>query len=233
MKGKSRFIPAAFLMVAAAQLIAASYDDNSFQRKSREYSAMAETAYEEGDYDAAVQYAREAEENARLSEEYIRRMLLRADAETEMNRARTRMTWARGIGADVNYPDAYRTAGEHVDIGGRSFNEEDYENAKMHAQMALEALAVIGEVLPLPAAYRVEHWTDAQDCFWTIAGNDAVYADPFEWKRLYEANRDRLPDTRNPNLIMPGTIIKIPSIKGERREGIYDPAANYGSINDR
>ncbi len=233
MKRKLCFMPVAFFMIAAVQLSAASYDDNSFQRRSREYSAMAEAAYEEGDYDGAAEYARQAEENARLSEEYIRRMLLRAEAETEMNRARTRMTWAREINADVNYPDEYRTAGEYVDRGGRSFNEEDYENAKNYAQMALEALAGIGEVRVLPATYRVEEWGSARDCFWTIAGNDAVYADPYQWQKLYEANRDLIPEPGNPDLIMPGTIIEIPSLRGERREGLYDPAVDYGSINDR
>ena len=276
-------------MAAAGALFAASYDDNSFQRKSRELSAMAERAYGEGDYDKAVEYAREAEENARLSEEYIRKMLLRADAETEMNRARTRMTWARGIKADVNFPDEYRTAAEHVDRGGRRFDEEDYEGAKRHAQLALEALSGVGEVKRVaaaevaaaaageseaaaadvaageseardadaaageseardadvaageseardagafPARYLVDEWTETGDCFWKIAENTAVYADPFLWTKLYEANKARLPIHDNPNLIMPGTIIEIPSLWGERREGLYDPAASYGDIRE-
>ena len=246
MKRKLSFVQAAFFMLAAGALFAASYDDNSFQRKSRELSAMAEAAYDEGDYDKAIEYAREAEENARLSEAYIRKMLARAEAETEMNRARTRMTWARGIKADVNFPDEYSAAADYVDRGAASFDEEDYDSAKNYAQLALEALSVVEEVAvekveavveeakapTFPARYRVEKWSKARDCFWTIAKNPAVYADPFLWPKLYEANKGRIPRSNNPDLIMPGTIIEIPSLWGEEREGLYDPAADYGDIRD-
>ena len=249
MKGKLCFIQAVFFLAATGSLFAASYDDNSFQQKSRELSAMAERAYAEGDYDKAIEYAREAEENARLSEEYIRRMLARAEAETEMNRARTRMTWARGIKADVNFPDEYNAASDYVDMGANSFDEEDYEGAKRYAQLALEALSGVEEVAieeavaeevaveevkaPIfPARYRVEKWTAAHDCFWTIAANKAVYGNPFLWPKLYEANKNRLPRRNNPNLISPGTIIEIPSLWGERREGLYNPSADYGDIRE-
>ena len=50
-----------------------SYDNNEYQRKSRSFSRLAEKAYDDGDYDAAVEYAREAEENARLSAALILR----------------------------------------------------------------------------------------------------------------------------------------------------------------
>ena len=194
---------------------------------------MAQTAYDEGDYDAAITYANEAEKNAQLSEEYIRKMLLRAEAEAEMNRARTRLAWAREIKADVYYASAYQTAADYVDRGGKRFNEEDFETAKKYAGLALEALAGVRETVPLPAQYRVENWVPARDCFWTIAGKEAVYADPYQWKKLYEANKDRIPDSGNPDLIMPGTVIEIPSIQGEYREGMYNPDADYGSIRDR
>ena len=236
MKRKLCLMPAAFFVIATAQLSAASYDDNFFQRKSREYSAMAEAAFEEGDYDNAIEYAREAEEKARLSEEHIRRMLLRADAETEMSRARARMAWAREIKADVNFPDEYRTAGEHFDMGERSFDEEDFESAKRHALLAIDALSGIEEVglLPaLPATYEVRNWSAGNDCFWSIAAKDAVYADPFQWRKLYEANKHRLPDPDNPHVIWPGTILEIPSLRGEVREGRYDHSIDYGSVNDR
>lgn len=233
MKGKLCFIQAAFFVAAAEALFAASYNDNSFQQKSREFSAMAEAAYSEGDYDKATEYAREAEENARLSEEYIRRMLARAEAETEMNRARSRMAWAREIEADVNFPDEYNAAAEYVDSGANSFDEEDYEGAKRYAQLALEALSNVKGAKPIfPARYRVERWVTARDCFWTIAENTAVYANPFLWPKLYEANKSRIPNSRNPDLIMPGTIIEIPSLWGEHREGLYDPSANYGDIRE-
>lgn len=241
-------------MAASLQIFAVSYDDNSFQRKSREYSALASSSYEEGDYDMAVEYANEAEKNARLSEEYIKKMLLRSEAETEMNRARTRLTWAREIKADVNYPSEFTAAAKNVDSGSRAFNNEDYESAKRYAGLALECLEGIGEggaggsvvaetepssstgdggKVPLPAQYKVGTWNPDRDCFWNIAGNEAVYGDSFKWKKLYNANKDLLPDPSNPDLILPNTVLEIPSLSGEQREGLYNPNADYGSIKDR
>lgn len=235
-------------IAASLQISAASYDNNSFQRKSREYSALATSAYEEGDYDMAVEYAREAEKNAQLSEDYIRKMLLRAEAETEMNRARTRLTWAREIKADVNYTEAFSAAADNVDKGSRAFNNEDYESAKNYAALALECLAGISEdgtgeavavepssdgKIPLPSRYKVGNWNSNRDCFWNIAGNEAVYGDSFKWKKLYNANKDLLPDPSNPDLILPDTVLEIPSLGDEYREGLYDPAVDYGSVNDR
>ena len=261
--------------MAAGALFAASYDDNPFQRKSRELSEMAEAAYSEGDYDMAAEYAREAEENARLSEAYIRKMIARSEAETEMGKARERVAWATEVKADENFPDEYSAAVDYVDRGSTSFDEEDYDSAKTYAQLALEALSAVEEVAAaedaapeevaaveevaaaeeeaaaaeeavaeevaaaeevapptFPARYRVESWITSRDCFWTIAANSAVYADPYLWPKLYEANKDRIPKPDNPDLIMPGTIIEIPSLWGERREGLYDPAADYGDIRD-
>ncbi len=75
----------------------------------------------------------------------------------------------------------------------------------------------------LPAFYRVGSWETTRDCFWTISENPAVYGDPMHWTVLYEANKNLLPDPNDPNLILPDTILTIPSIKGERREGTYNP----------
>lgn len=45
------------------------------------------------------------------------------------------------------------------------------------------------------------------DSLWRIAARDAVYGRGTGWKRLYEANRDRI---RNPDRIYPGQEIQIP-----------------------
>ena len=255
---------AAFFALAAQMLFAASYNDNPYQQKSEELYLMAENAFGEGDYDLAAEYAREAEENARLSEAYIKAALLRAEAETQMNAARARMDWAQGIAADVNFPDEYAAAAEYIGLGERSFGEEDYESAISCARLALEALAgieedgqallaeqelpsreeqAIHEELPsseeeasqkkaFPATYLVDKWEVTRDCFWTIAGKAGVYADSFLWYKLYEANKARLPDPDNPNLIAPGMMLEIPSLWGEPREGSYDPSAEYGDIRE-
>jgi len=42
--------------------------------------------------------------------------------------------------------------------------------------------------------------------------------------------KDRLPDKNNPNWLEPDIILTIPSIRGEKRSGLYDPAATYTTL---
>lgn len=84
--------------------------------------------------------------------------------------------------------------------------------------------------LPLPRFYTVRLIPDRRDCFWRIAEYGFIYGDPWKWKKLYELNKDKIPDPKNPNWIEPGTVLEIPSLKGEVREGTYDPALTYPSF---
>lgn len=208
-------------------LAAATYDNNEYQRKSRAYSEAAARAYDEGDYDASVEYAREAEKNAELSAAYIERMIARTDAETLLMKAHTRLTWATGIKAERNFAAAYATATSAIAAGDASFAADDFASAKASAQRAIDALAGVKEIVPLPAYYRVERWMSSKDCLWNIASNPAIYGNPFMWEKLYKANKKALKQPTNPDLLMPGMLLAIPSIAGEYREGTYDPSVAY------
>ncbi len=208
-------------------LAAATYDNNEYQRKSRAYSALAAQAYDDGDYTAAVDYANEAEKNAKLSAEFIQGMLVRSDAEKALYAARTRYAWAKGLKADVYFPGAYESAGESIDASAAAFAMESWAEAKASAQAALDALSVVKEIVPLPATWKVELWNPSKDCLWNIAANPAVYGNPLMWEKLYEANKKNLAQPSNPNLLLPGQIITIPSVKGEYREGAYDRDRKY------
>lgn len=80
-----------FLLVLIP-LFAVSYDDNEYQRKSRAYTELAAKAYDEGDYEASIEYSKLAESYAQQSADFIQRMLAKTEAEQEMNKARTRFT---------------------------------------------------------------------------------------------------------------------------------------------
>ena len=80
-----------------------------------------------------------------------------------------------------------------------------------------------GGASTLPAQYTVRTWANERDCLWNIAGYSWVYGDPRRWTDLYNANRARLPDPSNPDLILPGMVLDIPSIRGETRQGMWDP----------
>ena len=55
----------------------------------------------------------------------------------------------------------------------------------------------------------------------------AIYNNPLQWYRIYQANRNILRDPDNPDLILPGQRLVIPSLNGEERSGEYNPDLEY------
>jgi nucleoid-associated protein YgaU len=83
---------------------------------------------------------------------------------------------------------------------------------------------------PLPAQYTVRSWDKSGDCFWNIAGRSWVYGDPRRWPLLYQANKNRIPNPKNPDLIEEGMVMDIPSVNGEERNGHWSPDAVYAPL---
>ncbi|MDR1903156.1 MAG: LysM peptidoglycan-binding domain-containing protein, partial [Treponema sp.] len=81
--------------------------------------------------------------------------------------------------------------------------------------------------IPLPAMYTVRPWAISKDCFWNIAGRDWAYNDSMKWQVLYNANKAKLANPNNPDLLHMDIVLDIPSIKGEVREGMWDPTKAY------
>lgn len=216
------------------ELFAISYNDNEYQRKSRAYAELSEKALNEGDYEASLNYAHLAEENARLSAEFIQKMLARVECEQWMNKARTRYIWAKNNKAESLYPALFAEATESLNAGDKAFKNEDYDVATSCAKKVLSALSDVtgneGGFVTLPSTYKVRTWRGERDCLWTIAELIGVYGDPLLWQKLYTANKDKLPNINNPDLVMIGTVLVIPSVKGEKREGLYDHNANYKKL---
>jgi nucleoid-associated protein YgaU len=154
--------------------------------KSLSLIQQANDAYEEGDYDAAKDYADQAVEYAALFDEYSEKQ---AAAESGAKTAQT----------------PGQTAAQ---TGRRSVGP---------ASSAARADGTF------PAQYVVRSWKLTGDSFSAIAGRPWVYGDASQWRILYEANRDKLPNPDNPNLILPGMVIDIPSIRGETRQGVWTP----------
>ena len=223
-----------FFLLGTALLFAVSYDNNEYQRKSRAYSELAVRAYDEGDYDGSIEYSRLAEEYAQKSADYIQYMLARIEAEQAMNKARTRYTWAKNNKAEQKYPEAFKTATEALQAGHTAFENKDFDVAVVCAKKVLDALADVSgdesSFATLPAEYRIRTWRGERDCLWNIAKDKAIYDNPYLWRKLYEANKDKLPDPNNPDWVEPGIILTIPSLRGEKRSGLYDPAVTYEKL---
>jgi nucleoid-associated protein YgaU len=52
-----------------------------------------------------------------------------------------------------------------------------------------------------------EYWVNRGDFLYKIAGYANVYGNPFQWQRIYEANKSVITD---PNLIYPFMVLRIP-----------------------
>lgn len=69
---------------------------------------------------------------------------------------------------------------------------------------------VAQETPPLPAGSQIHTvwiWQESRDCLWQLAKEH--YGDPWQWKKIYLANRNTIPD---PNVIFPKQKIIIPSL---------------------
>ena len=209
---------------------AASYTNNEYQKKARSYNYQAQQAYDAGEYDRAVELTLLAEENAEKSKAYIEMMIAKNDAQTKIAVAKNRQTWALRVRGDVNFPMAYQAGSKALENGIAALEKEDYANASKYAVEASDTFATIKEITPLPQYYVVKPWAESKDCYWNIAGRPYVYNNPVLWENLYQANKTKMKDPQNPDLILPGMKMEIPSISGEYREGTYSPKIEYDAF---
>ncbi len=214
-------------VLAASTLFAVSYKNNTYQKLADEYTKKAEAALDAGEYVLAEDYAKKAEENAALSEAYVKKMLAKRDADEAMTAAGKKLKWAESINVERNFPMAYSAAQKAFGSAQESYNSEDYLMATSFAKQVLDALADVKEITPLPQYYVVRPWADTKDCYWNISGRNYVYNNPLLWENLYQANKSKMPRPNDPNLILPGMKMEIPSITGEYREGTYNPSKKY------
>ncbi len=222
-----KVITFASLLLATSLIFAASYKNNTYQKLADEYTKKAQAALDAGEYDLSEEYAKKAEENAALSQAFVKKMLAKSEADTVMAKASKKLDLAKSINAERNFPMAYSSAQKDFASAQSSYNSEDYASAVVYANKVLEDLADIKEITPLPEYYIVRPWADTKDCYWNISGRNYVYDNPLLWENLYQANKSNMPKPEDPNLILPGMKMKIPSITGEYREGVYNPSKKY------
>ncbi|MBO4319117.1 MAG: hypothetical protein J5857_01450 [Treponema sp.] len=199
--------------------------DNDAYNKALEAYNKALDAFEAEDYKEAKKEADKVLDL--LSDDYLNSLIARSQAEDALKAAKERLDYAESINAPRDFPIAYNAASEYYKQAVEAFNNEDYEKATALAQKVIDALAEIHEITPLPKFYIVRPWAETKDCFWNISGRSYVYNNPWLWENLYEANKDNIPDRNNPNLILPGMKMEIPSITGEYRDGVYSPDVEY------
>ena len=221
-------------LALGAPLWGQSLKDNPDYQKSLQLSAQAKQAFDAGDYDAATELANQAKESAALSDKYVDKMLAKAQADKSMLQAKNKMAWADSVDAKTLYPADYdKASGEYAEAQS-AYGTEDYPTATDKARAAVATLDGIAAAiakkkgdLSWPAVYVVRLIPARRDCLWRIAEYPFIYNNPFKWTVIYEANKKTFRDPGNPNLIFPGQKLQIPALKGEARDGTYDPDKAY------
>jgi len=204
--------------------------DNPYYEEAQELRREAEQAIDDGEYDRAVELAQEAQELTRQAREWAEEQLLRYQANAWTNRAEERLQFAERVDAEERYPEEYENATQFYEEAESLFEEEEYEDSIQASRNVISALQSVRAVSPSddvkPRYYIVRLIPERRDCFWRIAEYEFIYDDPWQWRRIHEANRDKIPEPDNPDLIEPGTVLYIPSIDGETRRGTYQPPEN-------
>lgn len=215
--------------------------NNKYFVESVRLNILAQQAYDEGDYDASTQYSEDAVRYAQLSDEYVRLQLKIKETDDAIAAARSRLDFAASVNAATRYPAQYNQAQTAYTEARTLRAAQSWDDAIAAANRVLVALAYVDAEqekapvavavaegpLPLPAQYTVRPWNVAKDCLWNIAGRSWVYNDPRKWKILYDANKTGMPQPDNPDLIHPGMVLNIPSLKGETRQGMWDASKMY------
>lgn len=93
-----------------------------------------------------------------------------------------------------------------IEKAQETFNQQAQENLEeQNAPYKVEVAKVAGE-------YVVRLIPKKRDCLWRIAEYDFIYGNPWQWRKIYDANRDIIDD---PDLIYPGQKLVIPPLPYE------------------
>ena len=145
----------------------------------------------------------------------------RLDAEEAIASASKAIDAAWEVGADVTIAESLleeaRSAfaeGDYATATSKAWEAEASANAAREAALAKaeaeeeeEEIAEEEVVEEVSGVYVVGTWERDRDCLWNIAKKKRFYGDPWKWKRIYRANRDKIED---PDLIYPGQRLIIP-----------------------
>lgn len=137
----------------------------------------------------------------------------------------------------------YNQASTTLIFAKQALDGEDFSNSLFNSKLVIEMVnamyngadynqeTTIVETTGVlfPKYYKVQYRKVDTDSLWKIASYDFIYGDGNLWKKIYEANKDKIKD---PNIIINGQILLIPSLKGETRDGTYDSNNEYGNIKD-
>ncbi|MBI4979657.1 MAG: LysM peptidoglycan-binding domain-containing protein [Spirochaetes bacterium] len=186
----------------------------------------AEAAYSNRAYDVAYTKGKAAVD---LTDQ-IRK---REEANNLYSLAAAGLDGAKGSGFDTSKPQEYQEIENNVNNAKTALDKENFDDSIRFSKDALATLEKIGAGSILPEKYTVRLIPKRRDCLWRIAEYHFVYSNGIYWHVLYDANKSTLKYPDNPHLIFPGQVFTIPSLRGEKRSGMFDENKRYGTFNIR
>jgi len=219
-----------FVLLATGMASAQNLLDNDAYKKAVQLRDQAQQALSNGNFDQAQQLSAQSEVYAKQAVDLAQQLALGYRATNWLDRAKERIAYAESVKAADRFPQDWNSAQKDYADAQQSYTAKKFENSISASQAVVAALARLTPVPVvmanvLPEFYTVRLIPNRRDCFWRIAEYPFVYGDPLKWKILYEANKQKLQDPNNPNLIQPGMVFTIPSVNGEKRSGTYKPEA--------
>jgi nucleoid-associated protein YgaU len=235
MRSKVLWAVLALVTLVFTQAFGQALQDNPDYKKAVQLQAQADKAYAAGDYQAAYNYAEQAKAYAARAEDYSSTLATRYRAANWLSLAKQKLTEAEGMGAEKRFPEEHKQAVENYAQAQVAFKNSQWAES---IEFSKNVVAWLANITPPPGEepaaaatgpvypkyYIVRLILDDRDCFHKIAGFHWVYNDIHLWRPLYQANKNVLRQPNNPHLINPGQVFVIPSLRGEIREGTYDPA---------
>lgn len=200
---------AAVSELAQAETAVSSAEEQLSGLKTRATSSKNATALENSE--EAQQALQTADENMAAAKE-----ALKAAQEAEQNQAydeaATQSKEARRLAQIVtdSLPETEvllaqasdRAAGETDNASGKDNNEASAEDTDADKPTKAEKTGW--------KTYKVRYIPENRDCLWKIAGYKKIYNNARLWPKIYRANKGQI---KNPDLIYPGQVFKIPPKK--------------------
>lgn len=213
----------------------------------REY-LISESVLTNGDAnDTQITNLRDESANLLASNDYTNSLTKSRDAMSILDRleaplayakAQEAMDKAKKDGYNESKPNTYNEASKSLSSAGETLIANNYSESLMHSKNVISLVNSMGvsgdnneEIIvadgAFPKYYTVQARKTNTDSLWRIASYDFIYGNGNLWKKIYEANKDKIKD---PSVIRAGQVLTIPSLKGELREGTYDSNQTYSSI---
>ena len=242
MSGRIIFAALVLLALVFTPVFGQSLQDNADYRKAKELQAKADQALADGDYDQAYRYAEEAKQYAAKAQTFASELATRYRASNWLALAKQKLAEAERMNAKTRYPEEHGQAVEYYVQAQIDFQDQKWQDSIDNSKSVIAWLAdikpeegqepepepyVASEEPVFPQYYVVRLIPESRDCFDQIAAYPFVYNDRYQWRVLYEANKDKIQQPNNPHLIQPRQVFIIPSLRGEAREGVYDPDKEY------